>query len=222
MHRLEKILGYEIHASKYDLYKEAFIHNSYQNEHKLKNNYQRLEFIGDSILNLAVVLYLFKKYKDKDEGELTQLKIMAVNQKTLYKATKELGLQDLILLGKGEEKTEGRAKETILSDIFESLIGAMYIDKNNMAVINEFLKKTIYKYIDEDDFEDMHDYKTELQEFLQTQEGTSISYKVVREHNKKFYVKVYNNEIELGDGVAGTKKEAEKLAAKEALSKCSK
>lgn len=219
---LEKTLNYKFTNRK--LLKTALTHSSYANEHKMKpvENNERLEFLGDSVLNLMVSQYLYKKYPEYPEGDLTKIRAMIVCESSLAYVAREINLGKYILLGKGENITGGRDRDSILADTIEAVTGAIYIDsdfqRTNQALIKKFElditcaseKGTLFV-----------DYKTELQEKLQKDKNIKIDYRVYKEegpdHNKVFFIKVCLNNKEIGRGKGKNKKEAEQSAAKNAL-----
>ncbi|RPF56025.1 ribonuclease III [Aquisalibacillus elongatus] len=204
-----------------DLLKQAFMHTSYVNEHRDQNleDNERLEFLGDAVLELAVSQYLYREYKNMSEGELTKFRANIVCEPSLEQFAKELELYDYLLLGKGEEKSGGRERPSLLADAFEALIGAIYLDQGFDSVI-QFLKEFIFPKIEPGAFSHAMDYKTQLQEKVQ-QQGEQVMYEIVDEigpaHNRKFIAKVFVGENEKGEGQGRTKKEAEQEAAQKAL-----
>ncbi|WP_053366162.1 ribonuclease III [Bacillus sp. FJAT-27245] len=204
------------------LLKQAFTHSSYVNEHrrKLFEDNERLEFLGDAVLELTVSKFLFKKYPMMSEGELTKLRAAIVCEPSLVSFANELSFGKLILLGKGEEMTGGRTRPALLADVFEAFIGALYLDKGIDSVVG-FLEKTIFPKIDSGAFSHVMDYKSQLQEYVQRDGTGTIEYKVLQEkgpaHNREFVSRVSLNGDELGVGTGRSKKEAEQLAAQMAL-----
>ncbi len=203
------------------LYNNAFSHSSYTNEHKAKTSYERLEFLGDAVLDLVVADYLYSNYKES-EGEMTKVRASYVCENANYCYGTSLGLQNYILLGHGEQK-EG-IKKAIVADIFEALMGAIYLDLGYATVRNVILK-VIVPYIENPNVIFFSDYKSALQEFVQT-EQKSLEYNVIKEegpaHERKFTTEVRVDNILYGIGVGDSKKEAEQEAAKEALDKMAK
>lgn len=203
---------------------QAFIHPSFTNEQNLDYslNNQRLEFLGDAVLELVVSDYLFKNYPKLTEGQMTKLRALIVCEPSLYKAAKEMNLGRFLILGKGEENTGGSEKPSILADTFESLVGAIFIDKGLEAARNFILKSLEENIIKAVSGEIDTDYKTALQEILQKQSTEKILYKTVKEegpdHDKVFYVELIWNGKVLGKGTGHSKKEAEQRAAKQAMS----
>lgn len=218
---LQNKIGYRF--QNINLLNRALTHSSYANEHrKLKIKYnERLEFLGDSVLSLAVSDYIFEKYPKFPEGELTKLRAVIVCETSLATVAKNLNLGKYLLLGKGEEATGGRTRVSILADALEALIGSVYLD-GGLERAREFILK-IMKNIIEDAVEGkiLIDYKTQLQEVIQKNNKASVCYNVIKEygpdHNKTFQVKVsLGNEV-LGEGLGHSKKDAEQCAAKNAL-----
>ena len=204
-----------------NLYKAAFSHSSYVNEHKVKNDYERLEFLGDAVLDLVVADYLYNKYKET-EGEMTKVRASYVCENANYEYSLSLNLQDYILLGNGESK-DG-IKKAILADIFEALMGAIYVDLGYSTARNTILR-IIVPYIENPNVNFFSDYKSSLQEMVQTNQK-SLEYNLIGEsgpaHDKRFTVEVRIDGIVYGIGYGTTKKEAEQVAAKEALEKMAK
>ncbi len=202
------------------LYKNAFSHSSYVNEHKAKNDYERLEFLGDAVLDLVVADYLYTHYKET-EGEMTKVRASYVCENANYCYATGLGLSKYILVGHGEQKEGGNFKKAIVADIFEALMGAIYIDLGFSTVRNVILK-VVVPYIEDPNVTFFSDYKSSLQEYVQT-EQKSLEYKLVNEegpaHDKRFTVDVVIDNIVYGTGVGTSKKEAEQEAAKVALNK---
>ena len=203
-----------------ELYKTAFSHSSYVNEHKVKSNYERLEFLGDAVLDLVMADYLYTHHKET-EGEMTKVRATYVCENANYSYATDLGLQKYILVGHGESKDGSAPKKAIVADIFEALMGAIYLDLGYSTVRNVILK-IIVPYMEDPNITFFSDYKSSLQEFVQT-EQKSLEYKIVNEegpaHNKTFTVEVVIDNIVYGQGVGSSKKEAEQEAAKVALDK---
>lgn len=202
------------------IYKTAFTHTSYANEHNVES-YERLEYLGDAVLELIMSEYLYLNTL-YEEGKMTKLRAHYVCENALYEYSLHLGLNEFLLLGKGESENGGKERKAIVADIFESFIGALFLDKGI-----EFVKNYIYKYImpiiknNEIDFFD--DYKSVLQELVQT-DKRSLEYVIINEegpaHNKTFTVEVKIDDVIYGKGMAHSKKEAEQNAAHDALKKC--
>ena len=203
-----------------NLYVTAFSHSSYANEHKAKNDYERLEFLGDAVLDLVIADYLYSNQKEK-EGEMTKIRASYVCENALYEYSLNLGLNKYIRVGHGEEKEGGKFKKAIVADIFEALIGAIYLDLG-YATARKTVLNIIVPYIENPDITFFSHYKSALQEYVQT-EQKSLSYRLVKEegpaHERVFTVEVDVDSIIYGVGVGQSKKEAEQEAAKEALKK---
>ncbi|HEY9575827.1 MAG TPA: ribonuclease III [Lachnospiraceae bacterium] len=218
--KLEKEINYCFHQK--DLLKRSMTHTSYANEHRREGiiHNERLEFLGDAVLELISSEYLYLKYSDLDEGSLTRKRASMVCEPTLAMCGRELGIDDFLLLGKGEEKNGGRGRDSIVSDGVESLIGAIYLD-GGFANAKEFVQNYILKGIEEKQL--FFDSKTILQEIVQGNKMGVISYHLDREegpdHNKSFYVKLYIDEKEYGLANGRNKKEAEQKAAYMAIMK---
>lgn len=200
-----------------DLYKLAFLHQSYSNENNLSDCYERLEFLGDAVLDLVVSEYLYNLNSELTEGQLTRIRANYVCKKALYTYSIELGLDKYIKLGEGVELTS-REVNSITSDVFESFIGALYLDLG-LDGVKEFLYRTVIPHIENEDIF-FYDYKSELKQICDG-EGITIVYELINEegppHNKKFTMTVLINGKNSGTGVGGSKKEAEQNAARMAL-----
>ena len=197
------------------IYETAFTHTSYSNEHDGAESYERLEFLGDAVLELIISDYLYNE-KHLEEGVMTKMRSSYVCEEACATYSKELNFDKYILLGSGESM----ANETILADVFESFIGAIYLDQG-FAFTQKIVLDIIVKYIkNKVDF--LHDYKSELQELVQT-EKRSVIYEIIDEHgpahNKIFTCQVKVDNLIMGIGKGSSKKSAEQEAAKVALSK---
>ncbi|AZR72751.1 ribonuclease III [Anoxybacter fermentans] len=202
---------------------EAVTHKSYANENRNKNirDNERLEFLGDAVLDLVISEILFKRYKDYPEGELAKTRAVVVSAPTLARTAKKLNLGNYLRLGKGEEMTGGRKRDSILADAFEALVGAIYLDKG-LKVVSKFIKDNLTEEIDRvERGEYIQDYKTLLQEEIQKRSNTRPLYRVVSEegpdHDKRFTVLVECKNQILGKGVGKNKKEAQQRAAADAI-----
>ena len=219
---LEKQL--KLNFKNKDLLIEAFCHRSYLNENpkfRLSHN-ERLEFLGDAVLELIVTEYLYKKYPEKNEGELTNWRATLVNAKILGDLAKELGFNDFLLLSRGEQKETGKARQYILANTFEALIGAIYLDQG-YDVAKNFVKKNLIEkklpeIIEKGLFKDP---KTKFQEEAQERVKITPVYKVLKEwgpdHAKHFVVGVFLGDELIATGEGTSKQEAEEEAAKNAL-----
>ncbi len=203
-----------------ELYKAAFSHSSYVNEHKVKSDYERLEFLGDAVLDLVVADYLYNHHKES-EGEMTKVRANYVCENANYTYSSNLCLEKYILVCNGETKDGEPIKKAIVADIFEALMGAIYLDQGYSTARNVILK-IVVPYIENPDITFFSDYKSSLQEFVQT-EQKSIEYIITKEegpaHNKTFTVDVVIDDIVYGTGIGQSKKDAEQEAAKYALEK---
>lgn len=201
----------------------ALTHSSYANQYNLGYNShnERLEFLGDSVLSLIVSEYLFKKFKNKHEGKLTRIRAAVVCEASLADVARKLRLNEFLRIGKGEELTGGREKDSLLADCCEALIAAIYLDRGydraKKFVIRN-LEEKIELYSNDINY---NDYKSKLQEYIQRDMNKKITYKVANEygpdHNKTFEINVYLDDVLYGKGIGKSKKEAEQNAAKEAL-----
>ena len=202
------------------LYNTAFSHSSYANEHKAKGDYEKLEFLGDSVVDLVIADYLYS-HNSESEGEMTKIRASYVCENALYEYSIDLGLNKYIKVGHGEEKEGGKYKKAIVADIFEALMGAIYLDLG-YATARKTVLNIIVPYIEDPQITFFSDYKSSLQEYVQT-EQKSVFYELIEEsgpaHDRTFKVVAKIEDIVYGVGVGGSKKEAEQEAAKEALKK---
>jgi ribonuclease-3 len=213
-----------IHFRDENVLRQAFTHSSYVNEQRGKRiqDNERLEFLGDAVLELTVSQFLYKTFPKMSEGEMTKLRAAIVCEPSLVKFAELLQFGDLVLLGKGEELTGGRQRPALLADVFEAFIGALYLDQGLEAVF-QFMEKYVYPRIDKGEFTQVTDFKSQLQEFVQQDNLGEIHYRVVQEkgpaHNREFVSEVLLNNRPLGIGTGRSKKEAEQQAAARALIK---
>lgn len=206
-----------------ELLRQAFTHRSYLNEHreeKMEHN-ERLEFLGDAVLELVVTHFLYTEYPDKPEGDLTAYRAALVNAVTLSAVASEIGMNDYLLLSKGESKDTGRARAILLANAIEALIGAIYLDQGYDEA-EKFVEKFLFPKMDEIMKKKLwRDPKSTLQEKAQEVEGATPYYEVVREtgpdHDKQFVVGVYVKDMLLAQGSGKSKQEAEQDAARNAL-----
>lgn len=204
------------------LLETAFTHTSYANEHRLLkiSHNERLEFLGDAVLQLVISKYLYKQYPHAPEGEMSKLRSSFVREESLAGFSRACGFDRYLLLGKGEEKSGGRNRDTILGDAFEAFLGALLLDKGE-SVVEAFLYQVMIPQLEAGNFERVTDYKTKLQELLQTNGEITISYQVLTEsgpaHDKTFTVAVLANQEVIGQGTGRSKKLAEQDAAKNAV-----
>lgn len=203
---------------------EALTHRSYLNEHKTAGKHnERLEFLGDAVLELAATRFLFERFPEKPEGDLTAYRAALVNTVSLAEEAERLGVNDLLLLSKGERKDTGRARGIILANAFEAILGALYLDQGYDAV-EAFLQKELFPKIDRVLQErSWQDAKSAYQEQAQEKEGITPTYRTISEsgpdHDKLFVVGVYLHEREIARGEGKSKQEAEQAAARAALDK---
>ena len=226
MENLEKALleQFDLVFSDETLLETAFTHTSYANEHRLLkiSHNERLEFLGDAVLQLIISEYLYTKYPKRPEGDLSKLRSMIVREESLAGFARDCQFDQFIKLGRGEEKSGGRNRDTILGDLFEAFLGALLLDKGVEAV-KSFLYQVMIPKVEAGDFERVTDYKTKLQELLQINGDVEITYQVVSEtgpaHAKNFEVAVLINGRKSGQGQGRSKKLAEQEAAKNAFEK---
>lgn len=221
LNELQEITGYEFRDK--ELFCRALTHSSYANEHRMakKQCNERLEFLGDAVLELVSSDFLYHKYPDKPEGELTKIRASIVCEPTLAYCAADIHLGSYLLLGKGEEATGGRERNSVVSDAMEALIGAIYLD-GGFASAKEFIHKFILKDIEHKKL--FYDSKTILQEIVQSDyKGKEIEYVLTGEigpdHDKKFVVSLVVGDKTLGEGTGRTKKAAEQEAAYRAIIK---
>ncbi len=208
-----------------NLLQQAFIHRSYLNEHRGVNveHNERLEFLGDAVLELSVTRFLFEKFPDKTEGDLTAYRAALVNTNTISDVATKLGMNEYLMLSRGEAKDTGRARQYILANTFESVIGAMYLDQG-YEIAERFIATTIFPLIDEVVKKRLwQDDKSHFQEEAQERVSVTPTYKILKEtgpdHDKHFTVGVYLNNELVAEGEGKSKQEAEQSAAQAALLK---
>ena len=221
---IEENLG--VYFNNPTLLKTALTHSSFANQFKDAEYNERLEFLGDAVLQLCITEHLFNNFKNKSEGELTKTRSLIVCENSLYEIAKKLHLGEYIRMSKGEELTGGRERISIQADAVEAVIAAVYLDKGIGFVrdfillhFEEIIKKAINNEI-------VLDFKTKLQEFLQKDGEVSIHYELTKyegpPHRRKFYTNVVIDSSIMGEGCGYSKKEAEQNAAKQALKKLDK
>lgn len=224
-------MDFKAHAAKLGLsfnnlglFEEALTHRSFLNENKsAKAHNERLEFLGDAVLELATTHYLFNKYPKKPEGDLTAYRAALVNTNSLAAVADRLGINDMLLLSKGERRDTGRARQIILANAFEALLGALYLDQGYEAA-DAFLVKHLYPKTETIVEQRLwQDAKSHFQEAAQEHHSITPTYKTIREdgpdHDRHFTVGVYIGEEEIARGVGKSKQEAEQSAAQAALDK---
>lgn len=201
---------------------QAFTHSSYVNEHRggAQEDYERLEFLGDAVLELMVSQYLFKNYPQLSEGDMTKLRAAIVCETGLVQFANSLSYDNKIFLGRGEETTGGRQRPALLADVFEAFIGALYLDQG-LKEVGRFLESVVYPRIKDGTFSHVMDYKSQLQETVQQGNLGELDYDVVMEkgpaHLREFVAKVLLNGQVIGNGKGHSKKDSEQSAARVAL-----
>ncbi len=217
---LEQIIGYQFKDKL--LLRQAVTHSSFANEQKINRypNYERLEFLGDAVLELITSQFFFETYPDMAEGQMTKLRSAAVCEPSLAHCARDIGLGAYILMGRGEENTGGRKRDSIIADVIEAIIGAMYLD-GGLEVARCFINKYILFGLE--DRQLFHDSKSMIQEYVQQEGIGSLRYELVAEtgpeHAKEFYVELYLQNEKKGTGIGKNKKAAEQQAAYHALLK---
>lgn len=216
--------GYSVKDPKY--YIKACTHSSYANEHHngIDDN-ERLEFMGDAVLQIWSAQQLFEMEPKMREGKMTTLRAQTVCEATLAHLNEQLGWYNYLMLGVGEEKSGGRKRASILADHFEACIGAVYLDQGYKAV-DSILQKVMKPVFKEEKSDEVTDYKTHLQEVIQADSRKTLQYRLLEEvgpsNAPTFTMGVYLDDIQLGVGVSSTKKKAEQKAAKNAFEKMAK
>ena len=216
--KLQEKLNYTF--KNQELLTTALTHSSYANEKRGLRDNERLEFLGDSVLSIVVSRYLFELYANKHEGDLTKLRASLVCEKTLAVFARSIDLGDYILLGHGERNNGGKDRPSILSDAFEAVIAAIFLD-GGMDAARDFVLSFVKEELKKPVSEDVSDYKTTLQEIVQQSGEERLEYVLVGEsgpdHNKRFTVEVHLNSNIIGKGSGRSKKAAEQEAARQAL-----
>ncbi|MFA7515009.1 MAG: ribonuclease III [Bacilli bacterium] len=217
---VELLKKLHIKPNNIKIYEQAFFHSSYVNERRMINNYERLEFLGDAVLDVVISDYLYTHTK-YEEGKMTKLRSTYVCENAIAKYAERLGFSKYIKVGRGEELSGGRYRKAILADTFEAFVGAIYIDQG-FAKAKEFIYQVVVPYLKAGKIDFLNDHKSIFQELVQTHQK-SVIYELIKEegppHNKTFTTIVKVNNIVFGTGKAGSKKEAEQKAAENALSK---
>lgn len=220
LQELQAELGLKFNDSH--LLQQAFTHTSYVNENRQAKHNERLEFLGDAVLQLAVTEYLYEQYPKRSEGELSKMRASIVCEPSLNLLAEHQNFGTYLLLGRGEESTGGRTRPAILADVFEAFIGALYLDQGFKAVIH-FLHSSLFKELQQDELINMMDAKSQLQEITQQSNLGKPEYHLVMEsgpsHEKQFISEVKLQARVLGTGAGRTKKESEQHAAAQALTK---
>lgn len=214
-------LGIEVNDKA--LVHQAFVHSSYANEHRSRHDNERLEFMGDAVLQLWSSTQIYPLDPPLSEGEMTRLRSSLVCEKALAGYARELKLNQFLLLGTGEEKSGGRDKDAIIADMFEAFLGALYLDQG-YAVADKFLHLAMDRHIEHPaNSESFKDYKTKLQEYVQADSRNSVVYSVVNikgpANRPEFTVNAMVDGLIMGTGSGTSKKQAEQNAAKDAFEK---
>ncbi len=205
------------------LLEQAFTHRSYLNENRdaVREHNERLEFLGDAVLELVVTEFLFAKYPDKPEGDLTAYRAALVNTQSISDAATKLGMNDFLLLSRGEARDTGRARQIILANAFEALIGALYLDQGYLAAKDFIAKQLFHKADDVVAKRLWQDAKSRFQELSQEQNGITPSYQLLDQsgpdHDKRFVIGAYIGQEKVATGEGKSKQEAEQDAAQKAL-----
>lgn len=222
LYNLESLLGFKIYNQSY--YLKALTHRSYlELQPDLKKSNERLEFYGDSVLNMVVAKFLFDKFSDQEEGFLTKVRASMVNRYRLYSAAEEIGLKDLLLYNEKYLRGSKDGFQTIMADALEALIGAIDLDRGHSASEKFVHRYIIEPFVEDDAFLEDTNYKGQLLELTHSLKMPIPTYKVVREegphHNKNFVVNAYLGDHVYGSGQGKNKKLAEQEASKDALAK---
>jgi ribonuclease-3 len=219
--KLERILGIRFRDEA--VYKEALTHKSFAAEHQLNYDNQRLELLGDAVVQIILTDYLYRRYTGLQEGDLTKIRSAMVNQDALAHFARDISLGSFLLLGHGEEMSGGRDRQTNLEDVFEAVIGAIYLDQG-WEVAKDYVTRQLmplFKQVEQGGI--LKDYKTILQEVVYQEAQQTVSYELVStsgpDHDKTFTFHVKITGKVMGTGTGRSKKEAEQKAAKEALAK---
>ncbi len=220
MTELEKKIGYTFKNKKF--LKIALTHSSYANESGGRlSSYERLEFLGDSILGVITSDYIFKNFPKYPEGDLTKLRASLVCEKQLCVFSRELGISEYVKLSRGEIHCNGQERPSILADVFEAICAAIYLDSGGFEEVSKFILRFIVSAIKHPMIAEIQDYKTILQEVVQKNPEETIEYVMIKEtgpdHDKRFTMEVRINNNSVGIGTGKSKKEAEQHAAREAL-----
>ncbi len=202
------------------LLETALVHPSFCQEQDQVEHNQRLEFLGDAVLDFVVAEYLYNNYPDYAEGELTRIRASLVCERGLYDLARRIDLGRYLILGRGEEKSGGRQRRSILADAVEAVLGAIYLDQG-LEAARAFVMRHFAEDIEEAAHSDCQDYKSRLQETVQAHYRDNVQYRVISEegppHDKRFEIGVFFRERMLGSGIGRSKKEAEQKAAQQAL-----
>ncbi len=209
-----------LHFNEPALLETALVHPSYCQERDQVEHNQRLEFLGDAVLDFLVAEYLYNSFPTHAEGELTRIRASLVCERGLYELAQRIELGRYLILGRGEEKSGGRQRKSILADAVEAILGAIYLDQG-LDAARDFIIKHYADKIEEAALGDCQDYKSRLQETVQAHYRDNVKYRVLSEdgppHNKNFEIGVFFQEHMLGSGWGRSKKEGEQKAAQQAI-----
>lgn len=213
--------AFNIEFEKLDTLEKALTHPTYAYENNLPDSNQRLEFLGDTVLGFIIAEYLFETFRDKNEGDLSKIKGALVSGESLAQVGREIFLYKYLLMGKGEDKIGGRYKDSVLSDVYESLLAAIYLDLGYDKA-KHFIYTTLLPKLEELLENGMKDFKTILQEMVQKDYKKNVIYKILEEngpdHDKSFTAGIFWEDNLVAIGVGKSKKEAERNGAKLAIS----
>ena len=217
----KKMQELNLNFNQVNLYQQAFSHSSFINDFNMDrlDHNERLEFLGDAVLELTVSRYLFDKYPELPEGNLTKMRATIVCEPSLVIFANKIALHDLILLGKGEEKTGGRTRPSLVSDTFEAFVGALYLDQG-LAAVWKFAENVIFPFVEGDKLDGVVDFKTQFQEYVHQQNKGDVTYRLINEegpaHHRLFTSEVILENKTVAIGKGKTKKESEQQAAESA------
>jgi ribonuclease-3 len=219
---LTKILNkYEIQLKDDGPMFLALTHSSYANEHHLPSN-ERIEFLGDAVLGLLVAEYIYKNFEEYQEGQMSKLRATYVCEDANAEYARNIGVDQLLMLGHGEEQSGGRTRPAIINDAFEAFLGAIYLS-NGINDVKKILEKEVFPHIKALDDRQFVDYKSKLQECVQAETRNALEYRLIEQtgpaHNRSFQMAVYLENVMLGRGTGKSKKDASQKAAEDALSK---
>ena len=223
---LELLKPFHIKPREEIYYIEALTHSSYAHEQHEKNlkHYEKLEFMGDAVFQLVSAELIYNSFPDKSEGELTKLRSKLVRTESFAKLGRELQIHEMMYLGHGEEKDRGK-KDKIIEDVVEAFIGAIFVDRG-YKIARIVARRWLLKILSELKEDEVEDYKSELQELIQSDSREPLKYEMIKtegkDNNKVFFYKVSHDGVVLGEGKGRSKKAAEQEAAKVALSKLAK
>ncbi|NLW29260.1 MAG: ribonuclease III [Erysipelothrix sp.] len=218
---------YSLQINDFMLIKNAFYHSSYANENKdcISTDNERLEFVGDAVLQFWSATFLYNQKPEISEGNMTLLRSQLVNESALADFSRQLELGQFLKLGQGELKSNGKNRDSILADLFEAFIGALYLD-GGMDNVNKIMDLTIRKTFIQINQDDLMDYKTKLQEYVQSDKRKTVFYEIISTsgpaNNPTFVSVVKLDDLVLGKGIGSSKKKSQQQAAKDALEKLAK